>query len=70
MARETVDSRAIKAVDYDPAGQRLKIELMNGRVYRYVDVPRDIYEALMAAESKGRFYNDYIRDAFVYERLN
>jgi hypothetical protein len=69
MAREIVESSAIEAVDYDHAGQQLDIELTTGRVYRYVDVPRDVYEAFMAAESKGRFYNDHIRDEFLCERL-
>lgn len=69
MPRETVDSSAIAVVEYG-AGQRLDIELTNGRVYRYFDVPRDVYEAFMAAESKGRFYNDHIRDAYLCERLD
>jgi KTSC domain len=68
MPRETIDSSAIVAVEYG-AGQWLDIELTNGRIYRYFDVPRDVYEALMAAESKGRFYNDHIRDEYLCERL-
>jgi KTSC domain len=68
MPRETIDSSAIVAVEYG-AGQWLDIELTNGRIYRYFDVPRDVYEALMAAESKGRFYNDRIRDEYLCERL-
>jgi hypothetical protein len=70
MPRETVDSSAIAAVQYDGAGQHLDIELTNGRVHRYIDVPREVYEAFMAAESKGRFYNDHIRDAYLYEQLH
>ena len=62
-------SSAIAAVEYDDAGQWLGIELTNGHAYRYRDVPRSTYEAFMAADSKGRFYNDHIRDIFLYERL-
>jgi hypothetical protein len=69
MPRETVMSSAIEAVEYEPVGQQLEIELTNGHVYRYLDVPRSTYEAFMAAESKGRFYNDHIRDVFLYDRL-
>ena len=69
MPRETVDSAAIEAVNYDERRQYLDIELTTGRTYRYRDVPPAIYAAFMVAESKGRFYNDEIRDAYEYTRL-
>jgi hypothetical protein len=69
MSRETVDSTAISAVQYDEARRFLDIDLTTGRTYRYLDVPPTMYEAFMAAESKGRFYNDHIRDVYLYERL-
>jgi len=69
MPREIVDSAAIEAVNYDERRQYFDIELTTGRTYRYLDVPPAIYAAFMAAESKGRFYNDEIRDAYEYRRL-
>lgn len=69
MAREIVDSSAIAAVQYHERQRRLDIELTNGRTYRYLDVPPDVYEGFMAAESKGRYYNDHIRDVYLCERL-
>lgn len=70
MAREMVDSSVIAAVEYYEAGQQLDIELTNGSIYRYLDVPPAVFEAFMAADSKGRYYNDRIRDVYLYERLN
>ncbi|HET6161009.1 MAG TPA: KTSC domain-containing protein [Dongiaceae bacterium] len=70
MPREIVDSAAIAAVDYDEQRQQLDIELTTGRVYRYLDVPPATYEAFMEAESKGRFYNDHVRDDYVCVRLS
>lgn len=69
MAREIVDSSAIAAVQYHERQRGLDIELTNGRTYRYLDVPPDVYEGFMAAESKGRYYNDHIRDVYLCERL-
>lgn len=69
MPRETIDSSAIAAVQYDEAGRNLDIDLTTGRLYRYVDVPPEVYEAFMAAKSKGRYYNDHIRDEFLCTRL-
>lgn len=69
MARQTVDSAALESVDYDRQSQDLDIELTTGRIYRYFDVPPGVYEALMDADSKGRFYNDHIRDVYLCRRL-
>jgi hypothetical protein len=69
MRIQVVHSGAIAAVQYHAAQQWLDIELTNGRAYRYLDVPPAIYRAFMAADSKGRYYNDHIRDVYLYERL-
>jgi len=69
MTRVMVISDAIRAVEYDGARQHLNVELTTGRVYRYLDVPAEAFAAFMQAKSKGRFYNDHIRDVYLYERL-
>ena len=69
MPKETVSSTAIESITYDEWSRHLDIALTTGRVYRYFDVPPDVYAALMDADSKGRFYNDRIRDAYRCERL-
>jgi hypothetical protein len=32
--------------------------------YKYKDVPPDVFEAFMTAESKGKFFNHYIRNEY------
>ena len=69
MPRLNLLSSAIKVIDYDSATQSLEVELATGRAYRYLDVPPPVFDALLAAKSKGRFYNDHIRDVYLYERV-
>jgi hypothetical protein len=69
MPREPVQSTAIAAIRYDPARKLLEIEFLTGRRYRYSRVPLPTYRAFMAAGSKGRFYNERIRDEFPFTRL-
>jgi hypothetical protein len=69
MPRISLLSSAIEAVDYDDERQRLDVELKTGRAYRYFDVPQSAFHALLAAKSKGSFYNDHIRDVYLYVRL-
>ncbi len=68
MRREQVTSSNLKSVGYDRAQRLLEIEFQNGRVYRYHGVPPEEYEALMQADSKGRYFIGNIRDAYQHEK--
>lgn len=65
----TVASSAIGEIDYDLKTERLYITFRNRRNYAYLDVPRAVYEALLAAPSKGRFFNENIRDRYLFIEL-
>jgi hypothetical protein len=57
-------SNAISAIDYDPASRQLRVSFPGGNTYRYYDVPRGVYESFLHAESKGLYFNGYIRDRY------
>lgn len=61
MDREQVSSSLVASVGYDPDEEVLEVELQNGRVYQYRDVPEDTYRGLVNADSIGRYFNQYIR---------
>jgi hypothetical protein len=50
-------------VGYDEGQEILEIEFTNGAVYRYFDVPAEVYGGLMAAESHGRYFQQHVRGA-------
>lgn len=66
MQTHDVESSVIDAVGYTRV---LEIHFDSGRIYQYYDVPDDIYEGMMAAESKGRYFNAHIRDQFPYQEI-
>ena len=66
MAREYVTSTSVEWYDYDPRAKTLEIEFASGGVYRYLGVPQAVYEQLGAAESKGRFANEVIKQRYEY----
>ena len=71
IERSPVRSSALRSVGYDEDGQTLEIEFTNGAVYRYSDVPPEVYRGLMAAESHGRYFHQHVRDAgYRYQRMN
>lgn len=59
-----VDSTAIERVEYDAAARRLWITFAGGKTYKYYEVPQGVYEGLLKAQSKGAFFNQYIRDRY------
>src|SRR4051794_8777173 len=59
-----VISSVIAGINYDPDSRTLYLRFVSGRRYRYSDVPAEVGEALMKAESKGSFFNAEIRDAY------
>ena len=64
-----VDSTLLLWVLYVPKERRLRLKFRSGEVYDYSAVPERIYQALLAAESKGRYFNQHIRDAYPTQRL-
>ena len=64
MRRKPIDSSAIASVGYSPDRAELEVEFTSGNVYRYFDVPREIYEDLLQASSKGRFFGSFIRGQY------
>ncbi len=64
-----LDSSALAWVRYVPEQQILQVGLRTGRHYHYFDVPAEVYRELLAAESKGRYYNHHIRNEFRYKEV-
>jgi hypothetical protein len=67
MELKTVDSSMIHAVGYDEADRTMEVVFNSGKRYFYHNVPKEEYEGLLAAESKGRCLLDHILDCYPYE---
>lgn len=61
MEMQRVRSAMIREVGYNTQTHILVIRLWTGFTYRYFGVPQSVHEGLMKAQSKGRFYNSFIR---------
>ena len=56
MNRISVESSNIESIGYDSNSKNLEIEFNDHSVYRYYEVPEDVYDELMASESKGSYF--------------
>jgi hypothetical protein len=62
-------STAIANFRYLPADRELDVTFLGtGRTYTYMDVEPETHEAFRQALSKGRFFNNRIRDRYRFRQ--
>jgi hypothetical protein len=69
MRVATVESTTLHSVCYDEARALLQLEFCSGAVYQYFRVPTAVHQSLLAAPSKGRYFNQAIRGRFPYRLI-
>jgi len=58
------------SVGHDNETKRLEIEFPKGKVYEYEGVPRAIFDGLMRATSKGKFFAAWIDGRYRHVELD
>ena len=69
MERELVNSSNIATIGYDVDSETLEIEFIRGGVYQYFDVPAQIYEDIMSADSAGQYLNAHVKGVYRYSKI-
>jgi hypothetical protein len=69
MERTPVSSSNISAIGYETETQTLEIEFLSGGVYQYAGVSVEEYEALMNADSKGKYFHANIKNRYSFTKL-
>ena len=69
MNRVPVVSSNIRSVGYDESSETLEIEFTSGSIYQYFDVPESEYKRLINAASKGRYFNQNIKESYRYVQI-
>jgi hypothetical protein len=63
-------SEALDEAVYEPRSETLFLRFSDGDWYAYLQVAPSLYADLLAAPSKGRFFQDHIRDRYAFRRLD
>lgn len=61
MDRVPVESSNLASVGYEPGTATLEIEFHKSGIYQYFGVPAHVHEELMAAASKGTYFDQHIK---------
>lgn len=69
MKRVAVSSSTLSSVGYDPVRLVLEVRFRHGGIYQYLDVPNDVYQGLMSADSLGGYLARVIKPKYTFRRL-
>lgn len=69
MKRLSVASSTLVSVAYVADQALLELQFRDGAAYRFFDVPLTCFQQLLAADSKGGFFNHHIRNRFPHQQL-
>jgi hypothetical protein len=70
MERIPVESSNLASVGYDPESAVLEVEFKSGGIYEYSGVPQSVYDGLINAESKGKYFHQYIKNTgYPYSKI-
>jgi hypothetical protein len=65
---QRVSSSCIAEIGYDLFDETLAVRFHGGSEYRYAGIPPETHQALLAADSIGRYFNAEVRDAYPHQR--
>ena len=69
MTTTVLNSTSLAEVGYEQEENTLHVQFQNGSTYDYFDVPADVYEGILKADSAGRFFNENVSGEFSYQRV-
>ncbi|RTY84798.1 KTSC domain-containing protein [Flavobacterium sp. ZB4P23] len=69
MKRLSVKSSNLASIGYDAENEILEVQFKHGGVYQYFDVPENVYEELMNADSHGVYFSANIRNDYEYQKM-
>lgn len=64
-----VKSSNLDSIAYDETFKFLFIKFHQGGTYKYLGMPKNIFEELLKAESHGKYHAKHIKKNFKYEKI-
>ena len=65
-----LQSTSLSAATYQEQSASLELVFRSGAIYRYIGVSAQVYQELLQSESKGRYFNQHIRNRFRYSHID
>ena len=66
---QLMPSSVVAAMHYDDDTSTLRIIFTSGLIYDYLKVPKQVYQKMKNAKSKGTFLNKIIKEKYDYIKV-
>ncbi len=70
MEHRQVKSSSIESIGFSDKEQLLEVKFTSGAVYQYSGVKKKLADDFLKADSKGHFFQTWVRPCFPCERLH
>lgn len=64
----SVESSNVGAIAMSDGNMYVKFN--TGSIYRYDNVPQSVFDDMLSAESKGKFFNAHVKNTYNYEKVS
>jgi hypothetical protein len=61
-------SSVIKQIEYNWPLKEMRVTFQSGKVYTYVEVGINLYEEFVIADSKGSYFNEYVKGNYDFRK--
>lgn len=69
MITHPLNSNVIKSCAYNETDKELTLDFKSGGSHKYSDVPKEVFEGILSAESAGKYFHSHIKNLFPSERV-
>ena len=68
MEMHSVESSNVAQIGHDTSSRTLRILFHSGGTYQYFNVPNDVFDNFLRADSKGKYFHENIKDIYEYSK--
>lgn len=65
---QTPESSHVSSIKYDGDAKEVSVQFHGGDIYRYKNVPENVWNEFLGSDSKGRFIHVILTRQYEYEK--
>ena len=69
MVNQMVLSTEIEWIGYEQKNSMLQVEFIEGGIYQYQNVPKNIYDNFLNADSHCRYFETFVKGLYQYRKI-
>ena len=68
MTQNLAASKILKSAGYSSEFEILEVVFLDGAIYQFYNVPKELYDQFMKEKAKSKFFSAQIRNTYPFSR--